>query len=547
MPRRRGPRRMPQRPRNRSGPAMPQGPVSKLLPKPPDDKEKYSYVDRNMPILIIGSLVTFACLAITQFQLAVNRPWVWAFVPFMIFTIIYYVASYALNLFTKGFDLAAHKRLVNEWRPARYPSVDIFLPVCGENLEVLHNTWMNVQKLAEHYPGKVVPFVLDDGDSADLKAMAEDFGFKYGVRPNRGWFKKAGNMRFGFENSDGDFILILDADFTPRHDLLNEVIPHLDTNPQIGIVQTPQFFRVLDEQTWVERGAAAVQEYFYRLVQVSRDRTGGAICVGTCAVYRRSALDKIGGITLIEHSEDIHTGFDLNKLGYILRYVPVALATGVCPDNMSAFYNQQYRWCQGSVDLLTSKKFREMKMTKWVRASFLSGLLYYAHTAIFVVIGPLTPILMLALDPALFQLDKMYWVLPGVIFSTVIFPMWHRVPYRLEAWSVAVIYSWTHLFTFYDVIRGREMGWKPTGSGGAKKSKVRRMWWALLGWSLPTALVWVGLSAYQMFHYEPKDLALVMGLGLLNLFIVVRACVSPTEHDAEEVIAQQEDTPAFAA
>jgi len=521
---------MPRRPPVRTGPPRPQGPISKLLPQPPDDEEKYSYVDRKMPLLVIGSSITFVCLVFTQFQLARSNPWVWGLVPFIIFTIVYYAASYALNYLGKGFDFKAHRRLVETWRPARYPSIDVFLPVCGEQIEVLHNTWTHVQKLARAYPGKVVPFVLDDGDSADLRAMAADFGFRYAVRPNRGWFKKAGNMRFGFENSGGDYILILDADFTPRHDLLNEVIPHLETHPELGIVQTPQFFRVLDEQTWIERGAAAVQEYFYRLVQVSRDRIGGAICVGTCAVYRRAALDRIGGITLIEHSEDIHTGFDLNKLGYELRYLPIALATGVCPDNMGAFFSQQYRWCQGSIGLLTSKKFWKMKMRPVSRAAFLSGLLYYAHTAVFVVVGPLMPILMLAVDPYMFELERMLWVLPTVIFSTVIFPRWHRVPYRLEAWSVAVLYSWTHLFTFWDVIRRREMGWKPTGAGSAKKNKVRRMWIALLGWSLPTALVWVGLAVYQSFHHAPEDIALVLGLGLLNLFIVVRAVIQP-KHD----------------
>ena len=217
--------------------------------------------------------------------------------------------------------------------------------------------------------------------------------------------------------------------------------------------------RVLAEQTWSERGAAAVQENLYRLGLVSRDRIGGAICVGTCAVYRRSALDKIGGITLIEHSEDIHTGFDLNKLGYELRYLPIALATGVCPDNMGAFFSQQYRWCQGSIGLLSSRKFWTMKMRPVVRTAFLSGLLYYAHTAVFVVVGPLMPILMLTIDPYMFELERMLWVLPTVLFSTVLFPLWHRVPYRLEAWSVAVLYSWTHLFTFWDVLRRREMGW----------------------------------------------------------------------------------------
>ena len=79
----------------------------------------------------------------------------------------------------------------------------------------------------------------------------------------------------------------------------------------------------------MERGAGAVQELFYRVVQVFRDRLGGAICVGSCGLYRRAALDSTGGTTLIEHSEDVHTGLDLYRQGWNLRYLPIALATGI--------------------------------------------------------------------------------------------------------------------------------------------------------------------------------------------------------------------------
>ncbi len=85
--------------------------------------------------------------------------------------------------------------------------------------------------------------------------------------------------------------------------------------PDAGIVQTPQFFRVVDQQTWVERGAGAVQELFYRSIQSARSNKGGAICVGSCALYRRTALQHNEGMSLAEHSEDMRTGFDLQRIG----------------------------------------------------------------------------------------------------------------------------------------------------------------------------------------------------------------------------------------
>jgi hypothetical protein len=38
------------------------------------------------------------------------------------------------------------------------------------------------------------------------------------------------------------------------------------------LIQSPQIFRVSDNQTWVEQGAGATQEIFYRVVPVNRNR-----------------------------------------------------------------------------------------------------------------------------------------------------------------------------------------------------------------------------------------------------------------------------------
>ena len=178
---------------------------------------------------------------------------------------------------------------------------------------MIKNTWAHVADMAHFYQGVVTLYVLDDDGDQAVAAMAAEFGFVYRSRPNRGWFKKAGNLRYGFRLSSGDYILVLDADFAPRPDLLDELLPYLERDRRTAIVQSPQFFRVVDQQNWIERGAGAVQELFYRAIQVSRQRMDGAICVGTCAVYRRAALQENGGPTLIEHSEDVHTGFDLRR------------------------------------------------------------------------------------------------------------------------------------------------------------------------------------------------------------------------------------------
>lgn len=115
--------------------------------------------------------------------------------------------------------------------------------------------------------------------------------------------------------------------------------------PDTAIVQTPQFFRTSSDQSWVEQGAGSVQELFYRVVQINRNRFGAAICVGSNAVYRREALREVGGTAEIGFSEDVHTGFYAVTRGWKVRYLPLCLACGICPDTPRAFFSQQMRWC----------------------------------------------------------------------------------------------------------------------------------------------------------------------------------------------------------
>lgn len=518
----RGRRRAP-----RSGrPPAPEG----LLPTPPDEREKYSYVKRHTWVLTSSSFIGFVCVLLSQADTARHSAWIWVFAPTLLLAVVGFLISMRLEAFAPSFDLKAHRRVVRRWQPDRHPSVDVFLPVCGEPIEVLHNTWRYVRILADTYPGRVEVLVLDDGDSAEAAAMAADFGFRHLVRPNRGWMKKAGNLRHGFENSSGEAILILDADFVPRSDLLHELLPYLDDDPRCAIVQSPQYFRVLDQQNWIERGAGAVQELFYRSVQVSRQRSDGSICVGSCAVYRRAALDEIGGTSLIEHSEDMHTGFDLRARGWDLRYVPLALSTGICPDTIGAYYNQQYRWCMASMSMLGSlREFWQVKMRFASRLCYMSGFIYYIETALLTFTTPLIALTLLMRYPDQLQATNYWMVLPSLLYLTVVYPLWHRNPYRLEAWATRVMYGWAHVFAIWDVVRRRPMGWQPTGSSGAKKNKTRRFWGGMWLWSAPTAVLWPALSVWRMSGAHPENFALMLASGLFYAVAVARVLIEPKE------------------
>ena len=92
------------------------------LPAAPSDAEKTGYADRNLALIIRTSLASFGALLISQARFVFLSPaFTWSFLPFVTFTIAYYVISLCVNVRTRGFDLAAHRKLVAAWRPARLP------------------------------------------------------------------------------------------------------------------------------------------------------------------------------------------------------------------------------------------------------------------------------------------------------------------------------------------------------------------------------------------------------------------------------------------
>jgi cellulose synthase (UDP-forming) len=505
----------------------PRGP-GPVLPVPPRDDEKYRYVRRGAWILTLASMASFPLLLFSQSRLMLQFHWFWFYVPFVIMGALFLALPLITDGLARGFNFDEHQRLVGDWQPKTYPSVDVFLPVCGEPVDVVRNTWKYVAEMSQHYQGTVTAYVLDDSASSELKAMAREFGFAYARRPNRGWFKKSGNLWFGFQVSYGDYILLLDADFAPRHDLLNEALPYMEAYSDIGIVQTPQFFRITNDQTWVERGAGAVQELFYRSIQTARSRKGGAICVGSCAVYRRAALKENLGMTLAEHSEDVLTGFDLNRIGWKLSYLPVALSTGNCPDNVPAFLNQQYRWCSGTVGLLFGKMFWGAKLPLYTRLCYISGFIYYIYTALFTFVVPALTITILLLVPNVLEFKNMIFMVPVVLYAAVIIPGWHHAPYRLEAWAVKLISGWAHFFAYWDALRGKRLGWKPSGGDKKKQEGNRRFWICFLVWTVGSSLLWTGLAFWRMLTMNPYNFIVLFALGLFELAVAGRVLLQPT-------------------
>lgn len=487
------------------------------LPCPPSDAELYTFFGPQKRWFVVVRTIAVAFVGVSLARFASQRI---ALLPFLLLLELMALVC-LVSLYTstrkRRIEAGEHRALVAAWRPDSYPSVDIFLPTCGEPMELLASRYEHVA--AMDYAGVLRMYVLDDAARPEVAKLAADVGFEYLSRPNRGEFKKAGNLRYGHEHSDGDLIVIFDADFAPRRDFLAHLLPYLD-DLRVGIVQSPQHFDTTVEQNWLERAAGSTQELFYRWVQPSRDSVGAPICVGTNAVYRRAALDAAGGFAQIGHSEDVHTGVKVVRAGYQVRYVPVVLAKGVCPAVLDNFLTQQYRWCTGSMSLLADRNFHRLRLTLSQRLCFFSGFGYYLSTAVFVLVMPAPTLVMAWFMPEYVRPSNYIWLIPMLM----VYPMTallYRSRWGLHVLRVQVIYSYAHAVAAWHTLRGRPAEWVPTGASAARRSvagKIRALMTASIV-SCQIAL-WSGITASLLRGYSWLDFSAMIIFGLLNLAIV---------------------------
>ena len=486
----------------------------------PADDEIYEYLGPQMRWIQLFLLVAFALAAWSLIAFSTARPLLWPALIVLAFNVAATTFSLATGMNKRRIDWDSHQRRVADWVPSGpFPHVDVFLPTCGESIDILRNTYQHV--IALDWPGTLDIFVLDDANRPEVRDLAVEFGFHYEVRRNRGHLRKAGNLRHAFMISIGDLITIFDADFCPHPDFLLHLVPYFD-DPDVAIVQSPQAFATTDSMNWSQRTAGATQEFFYRWVQPSRDRIGAANCVGTSAVYRRSALREVGGFAPIEHSEDLHTGRYVQQAGYTVSYVPVVLSRGLCPADLAAFLNQQYRWCMGSLSRVDNDHLgtrRRSTIGQWM--AVMAGVLYYLTTAMNVFMLFIPGIVMAVFRPE----DVRPWQLVPFLFGlwvyVVLFPLVSRTRWRFEVLRVQMAYSFAHAVAIWHRMIGREIGWVPTsvvGRSNALARSISVLGTLALGGSL--GVFWAAIIV-DVMHYGLWDFFMMVGFVMAYTYLAV--------------------------
>jgi cellulose synthase (UDP-forming) len=228
-------------------------------------------------------------------------------------------------------------------------SVDIFVTTYDEPASMLRRT-LAAAKLVR---GATRIVLLDDGARPAMRRLAEELNVDYLARAEN-THAKAGNLNNALQHSTATFIATFDADHAPAPDFLERTLGYFRYE-FVAFVQTPQDFYNLDSFQHRRFGKTnrfwSEQSLFFRVIQPGKDRWNAAFYCGSCAVLRRTALDRIGGFAIGTVTEDIHTSLKLHKAGYQSVYHNQSLAFGVAPASYEPYQTQRLRWGEGAMQV----------------------------------------------------------------------------------------------------------------------------------------------------------------------------------------------------
>jgi cellulose synthase (UDP-forming) len=260
---------------------------------------------------------------------------------------------------------------VRQPKPPTVPvAVDVFIPRYDEPVEVVELTLVAAAGLRGD---DVRVWLLDDGDSDEMRRLAETHGVGYMRRPVHD-HAKAGNINAGLARTDAPFVAVIDCDHVVFPEFLEAILGHFEDDERLAFVQTPQYY-ANGYEPGVPGAAWHQQTLFFGAIARGKDGLGATFCCGTNVVFRRAALDDAGGFPTRSITEDFELSITLHSRGWHTAYLPKVLASGLGPEDMAAYTSQQLRWARGCLSALP--RILQARLPWRLRAQYLLSGLYW--------------------------------------------------------------------------------------------------------------------------------------------------------------------------
>ena len=273
----------------------------------------------------------------------------------MVIIVTTLIAVYALNVwFLTALSFYGRRRTVSTNNLVSWPKVCIHLPLYNESRVAGR---LLSACVAMDYPRDKLEIIVIDDSTDETTKIVREFESRYPStvhvihRDNRVGFK-AGALQKALDQSSGEFIALFDADYVPPVDFLKKMIPYLYLDEKVGFVQSRWSY--LDGQfSWIAKAISLAID-IYAFVDQRARYTGKLLAhfSGTCGVFRRKAIQDVGGWSADTLAEDLDLSIRLHLKGWRYIYVPTIVCPGEIPASFENLRHQQSRWAKGFSECL---------------------------------------------------------------------------------------------------------------------------------------------------------------------------------------------------
>ena len=261
-----------------------------------------------------------------------------------------FISIYFLSLFLSLY-IKNRKELFDYPKTKKKYTISVLVPAYNEE-KTIENTIKSI--FSSGYPVKEL-IVLNDGSKDDTGKIVQKLLKKYPAlklinKENSG---KGDSLNQGIKIAKGDLVAVVDADSYPANDSFGKMIGFFDDS-SVGAATC--VFVPRNRDNFLEK----LQVIEYNVIAFTRKLLGyvDAIYVtpGPLALYRKSALEKIGGFSTKNMTEDIEATWHLAYEGYKRKMCLATYATTTVPNKFKLWYKQRRRWNIGGLQCISQYK-----------------------------------------------------------------------------------------------------------------------------------------------------------------------------------------------
>ena len=439
------------------------------------------------------------------------------------------IAAELFNLMQAlGFWWTCANEYVRPWKAMkeRVP-VDVYIPTYKEPPEIVDLTVAAAKGLRG---AEVRVHILDDGNDPGMEALAKRHGVGYITREQHTG-AKAGNINNALTVTDAPFICVFDSDHVADPAFLEATLGHME-DPGMAFIQTPQYYANKNENR-LTAASWAQQALFFGAICRGKDGLDAVFCCGTNVLFRRAALEGVGGFPTNSLTEDYELSIVMHEKGWRSGYIGDVLARGLAPEDTAAYVSQQQRWARGCLSGLPRALRAKLPLGKKIQyllsgLYFLSGwtVLIYMSFPIVRLLGGGQPLGGINAPEFLLHFAPYY----AVALSTA--ALAGAGSYTFSAFALAAANFWIHILSsIYQLLR-KSGSFVVTPKEGAAERQPKAVMPALV-----TAGILAAVSIYGLSRKQDAATINNVSFAAFHISVLMTGCWAALEKPTAPVTA----------